>query len=244
MKSHTIKLAIIGDFDPSSESHQATNEAIGHAAGPAGITGAYDWIATDTIHKRFNEIIQTYTSFWIAPGSPYRSMSGVLDIIQYARTHKLPILGTCGGFQHMAIEYARHVLHIEDAQHAEYDPYASVLVVTPLSCNLKGVPLEISITAADSQVARIYGTASITEQYYCNFGLNPAYQEQLHRNGLRIVGSDATQEARILELQDHPFFIATLFVPQHQSTPETPNRLITAFLEAAAKAEAEKNPLS
>lgn len=236
MNKRKIKLAVIGDFDPSSATHLATNGAILHSAEQAGLSADHDWIATDAIHEHFNDIVQTYSSFWIAPGSPYKSMSGALDMIRYARTHRRPVLGTCGGFQHMVIEYARNVLHIDDAQHAEYDPYASRLVVNPLSCNLKGDPLEIMLTDDTSLAARIYGTGKITEQYYCNFGLNPDYQEELHRSGFRIVGTDTTLEARILELQGPPFFIATLFVPQDRSRPGSPNRLITAFLEAAAVA--------
>jgi CTP synthase (UTP-ammonia lyase) len=73
-----------------------------------------------------------------------------------------------------------------------------------------------------------------TEAYYCNFGLNPAYQEQLEHAGLEITGRDESGEARILELASHPFYMGTLFVPQARSEPGKPHPLILEFCRAAA----------
>jgi CTP synthase (UTP-ammonia lyase) len=112
-------------------------------------------------------------------------MAGALKIIQYAREKGIPVLGTCGRFQHMVIEFARNVLEITDAAHAEYNPYSSKLVVNPLSCSLAGQVLEIEITDRSSRVFSILRSDRITESYYCNFGLNPAYQDQLNDKGFR-----------------------------------------------------------
>ena len=133
----------------------------------------------------------------------------------------------------MIVEFARNVLGFEDATHAEYDPYASTLFVTPLSCSLAGRTLPITLSP-ESRAAGMYGTTDAVERYYCNFGLNPAYQDQLHHKGFRIVGTDVNGEARILELPTHRFYIGTLFVPQVQSEPGKPHPLVIAFLEAAA----------
>jgi CTP synthase (UTP-ammonia lyase) len=93
-----------------------------------------------------------------------------------------------------------------------------------------------------SRAASFYGAAEIVESYYCNFGLNPEYREPLESAGLVISGWDDTDispsadprtaEARVLELPDHPFFLATLYVPQKASTPERPHPLIAAFCES------------
>ncbi len=225
-----MKLAIIGDFNPASRTHIATNEAIGHAKAFLKLDLQADWIPTDSILDNIASITQNYNGFLIAPGSPYRSMAGALEIIKYARLNNIPTLGTCGGFQHMVIEFARNVLNIKDAQHAEYDPYASKLVINPLSCSMKGQKLKIDITDKQSHTYKIFNSDTIEEQYYCNFGLNPEFQSDIHNAGFKIVGSDASNEARILELEGHRFFIATLFVPQDNSTPDKPNKLITAFV--------------
>lgn len=227
-----MKLAIIGDFNPSFRPHVATNEAIGHAKTVLDLQFETEWVSTDDIADNFKAIISTYNGFWIAPGSPYKSMTGALEIIRYARINNIPTLGTCGGFQHMVIEFARNVLRIKDAEHAEYDPYGSKLVVNPLSCSLAGQTLEIQITETSSKVFKIFNTDKIYEKYYCNFGLNPDYQNELNDNGFKVVGIDKSAEARILELSNHPFFIATLFVPQDNSTPDNPHKLINAFLSS------------
>lgn len=220
-------VAIIGDYNPTFPPHVATDQAIRHAN--VGDVKA-QWIPTLQAEHNYQEIISRYQGFWIAPGSPYQSMKGALNIIRYARTHAIPVLGTCGGFQHMVIEFARNVLGIQDAQHAEYDPYSSKLVVNSLSCSLKGKRMEVSIINEDSLTKAIYGVDRVEEEYYCNFGLNPAYQDQIHEQGLQVVAVDSQGEARIIELSNHPFFIATLFVPQSSSTILKPHPIITAFL--------------
>jgi CTP synthase (UTP-ammonia lyase) len=155
-----------------------------------------------------------------------------LRIIEYGRLNNIPTFGTCGGFQHMAIAFARNVLGVKDAEHAEYDPYASKLVVTPLSCSLSGKKLTIMITDKSSLVYRVFGTDTIEERYYCNFGLNPEYQVAIDAAGFKIVGGDEDGEARILELKGHRFFIGTLFVPQANSSFENPHPLVTEFIAA------------
>jgi CTP synthase (UTP-ammonia lyase) len=227
-----MKLAIIGDFKADNPTHTATNEALDHAAAYADISLDVVWIPTEQIDKNFNKIVAVYDAFLIAPGSPYNDMKAVLRIIQYTRVNGRPTLGTCGGFQHMIIEFARNVLHIDDAEHAEHDPYASKLVINPLSCNLKGDPLEITITDDQSAVFHICGANKLVEKYYCNFGLNTDYQQQIDDAGFKVVGADATNEARILELEGHPFYIATLFIPQMNSSADAPHALIVAFLKA------------
>lgn len=225
-----MKLGIIGDFNASFRPHLATNEAIEVLKPMLNFNLQYDWIPTDSIKDSFDKITNEYKAFWIAPGSPYKNMEGALRIIQYGRLNNVPTLGTCGGFQHMVIEFARNVLNITDAEHAEYDPYASKLVVNPLSCDLKGQKLEIEIISKNSKTFNIFNSERIYEKYYCNFGLNPQYQDQIHDKGFRIVGSDEHKEARILELANHRFFIATLFVPQDNFSIDKPHKLILEFL--------------
>jgi CTP synthase (UTP-ammonia lyase) len=226
-----IRIAIIGDFDAGSRTHLATNDALQHVQQHNAASVECEWIGTERIEAEFPIIKNKFNGFWIAPGSPYKNMQGALQVIQYARENRVPLLGTCGGFQHMVIEFARNVLHIRDAQHAEYDPYASELVVSPLTCSLKGQPLAIDIVRKMSATFRAYQADKIYEKYYCNFGLNPKYQQQIHYEGFRVVGTDVHKEARILELENHPFFIGTLFVPQDNSSKEKPHPLVTAFVQ-------------
>lgn len=91
----------------------------------------------------------------------------------------------------------------------------------------------VSITRG-SLAHRVYGRDGATEQFLCNYGLSPNYRARIETGGLRITGVDREGEARIVERTDHPFFVATLFLPQFSSTPELPHPLIVAFLRAAA----------
>lgn len=188
----------------------------------------YDWISTANIKP---SLFESYAGIWIAPGSPYKNMVNTLQAIRYAREHNIPCFGTCGGFQHMIIEYAHNVLDFKDAQHAEYDPYASQLLISELICSLAGREMQLNFTPG-SRVANIYGTPTVTEQYYCNFGINPDYIEILKQGPMLITGADAEGDIRVIEWPDHRFFIGTLFVPQVQSTLDQPHPLITAFLTA------------
>ncbi len=124
-------------------------------------------------------------------------MQGALTAIRVAREEGIPCLGTCGGFQHMIIEYARNVLAFHDACHEEYDPYASRLFVSRLACSLVGRSLPLRFTAG-SIVASIYNSTAATESYYCNFGVNPDLVELFRQGPLRITGSDPEGEVRSL----------------------------------------------
>jgi CTP synthase (UTP-ammonia lyase) len=171
------------------------------------------------------------SGIWVTPGSPYRSLERTLAAIRYAREHDLPCLGTCGGFQHIILEYARNVLNYTDATHAEYDPYASRLFISELTCSLAGREMQLRFSGA-SRVAAWYGSTTAIEQYYCNFGVNPKYVSLLSSGNLKIVGCDAEGEVRVVEMPDHRFFVGTLYVPQMRSTPDAPHPLVTAFSRA------------
>jgi CTP synthase (UTP-ammonia lyase) len=228
-----LSIGVIGDHDPRFPPHAATEGSLRHAAASLGAEVEIRWLPTPWIESAgLSQLSGAHDALLCAPGSPYRSLDGALRAVRLAREAGVPFLGTCGGFQHVVIEYARNVLGFSDAQHAEYDPYASELFISRLSCSLVGQTMEVSLTA-DSRAAGSYGRTRATERYHCNFGLNPEHQELLHEGGLRVVGTDQDGEARVLELPGHRFYVATLFVPQLSSSPDSPHPLITALLRAA-----------
>lgn len=196
------------------------------------------WISTEAID---DSLFEHFSGIWVAPGSPYKDMNKTLWAIRHARENGVPCFGTCGGFQHIVLEYARNVLGFPDAQHAEYDPYASRLFISRLACSLVGREMELRFEP-HSQVARIYGATHARERYYCNFGVAPEAVGLLAQGPLRVVGSDEEGAVRVLELPGHPFFIGTLFVPQTLSTPEHPHPLIAAFLMAVTQNPTSNRP--
>lgn len=226
-----MKLAIIAEYDPDFEPHVQTDAAIAHSASALGLDVQSEWISTADVSITS---LSEFDGIWFAPGSPYRNLSRTLDAIRFAREHDVPTFGTCGGYQHMVIEFARNVVGIRDAQHEEYDPYASRLIVSRLDCSLVGHELGILLTPG-SRTAAAYGAAQIIERYYCNFGVNPDYVNQISLAGFNLVGMDAEGECRVMELPQHRFFVGTLFVPQARSRPDHSHPLINAFLLAAAR---------
>ena len=223
-------IALLGEFTPTFKPHIATNAAIEHSRNMLGISVEGVWVSTQDIDP---SLFSRFSGIWVAPGSPYKNMDKTLWAIQYARENNIPCFGTCGGFQHIILEYARNVLGFKDAQHAEYDPYSSDLFISALTCSLAGREMNLNF-AEGSQVAKIYGENSAIEEYYCNFGVNPEKIELLKSGSLQITGSDVEGEIRVIELPNHPFFLATLFVPQARSTSNRPHPLVSAFLTAVA----------
>lgn len=227
-----LRVAILGEFLSSNPVLAATDAAITHSCDLLGINVETEWISTADANPG---VLKHFQGLWIAPGSPYKSLSRTLNAIQFARENGVPCFGTCGGFQHMVLEYARNVLGFQDAQHAEYDPDASDLFLSKLACSLVGREMTLRLTPG-SRVARLYGATEANESYYCNFGVAPDRIELFKHGSLRIVGADLEGEFRILELSGHPFFVGTLFVPQARSTPSQPHPLITGFLRATRDA--------
>jgi CTP synthase (UTP-ammonia lyase) len=229
-----IRIGIIGDYQPTSDTHRATEAALHHAGDRLATRVEITWLPTASLDPLPAALLEIYDGLWCAPGSPYQSMNGALNAIRWARENDRPLLGTCAGFQHIVVEYARTVLGIARAQHAEYGDTTAPLVVMPLSCSLRGQTLEIQLDPV-SRTGRVYGQPLAQEQFRCTYGLNRAYQARLHEAGLRVAGVDQAGDARIVELPEHRFYLGTLFVPQLNSTPEQPHPLIVAYVEEAGR---------
>ena len=238
----TINIGIIGDFDQNRPSHRATNEAIYHAANRLSARVDITWLPTPSfLTKTGQKRLEQFDGIFVAPGSPYQSLDGALRGIQFARTLNRPFLGTCGGFQHALLEYARNVAGIKDAAHLEYGPNTGtpllVLVSCPVDNRPDGAPrlsgrLKIKVSP-DSLAFHIYQKTEVEEAFNCNYELNPIFRETLEASGLKVSGVSKDGGARIIELPDRRFFMATGFQPQFTSEVTNPHPLIIAYLEAA-----------
>lgn len=226
------RLAIVGDYDPTMYTHLAIDEALRHVRESREHALEWRWIGTSTLAADSDAQLALIDAIWLAPGSPYASLEGALAAVRHARENGIPFLGVCGGFQHAIVEYARNVAGLRDADHAESNPDATTPVISALACSLveKSSPVFLEPTC---RTASIYGRWRIVERYHCNYGLNPAFRDTLREAGLHIVGEDDHGDARIVELPGHPFFIATLFQPQLQSSVGAPAPLVRALVDAA-----------
>jgi CTP synthase (UTP-ammonia lyase) len=226
-----VSVGIIGDFNPEYRSHVDTNLAFRQIGKRLGVKITEEWIPTPSIDENAGRMLDRFDAFLCAPGSPYKSMSGALNGIRFAREADRPFLGTCGGFQHAVIEYARNVMGIRDADHAEEHPNAPRLFITPLSCSLVGKTQRVNIMPG-SRAHEIYGASASEERFFCSFGLNPAYRHEIEVAGLQPSGFDDNGEVRILELPNARFFFATLFVPQSYPDEAKPHPFVRALVNA------------
>jgi CTP synthase (UTP-ammonia lyase) len=229
-----LRLAIVGERNLSFPPHRAVEATLDEASRALSLELEARWVETDAVERDGVGLLTGADAIWISPGSPYRSLDGALAAIRYARTNGVPTLGTCGGFQHLVLEYARNVMGIADAQHAEIDPTASRLVLTPLTCSPAGTRMPVTLLETSRVAAWYCGTRTV-EQYYCNYGLNRAYEAELQAAGLRIVGRDDDGEPRVVDLESHPFYIGALFVPHPTGDSVRPHALLEAARAPASR---------
>ena len=159
-------------------------------------------------------------------------MENVLEAIRFCRETEVPFLGTCGGYQHAALEFARNVLGITDADNAEVNAESKVPLIAPLVCGRVEVTGEINLNA-DSKISTIYGATRVTEKYHCSYRVNPAYLPRFDDSVMVFSGFDDSDDPRVLELRGHQFFIGTAFQPERSALSGNSHRLVEVFLESA-----------
>ena len=231
--SNLIRIALIGDYLPDVPAHIAIPRAIELAANDIGCAFEIAWIRTDSLelHHQPPRALDSYDGIWCVPNSPYASMDGALHAITFARQHLIPFLGTCGGSQHALIEYARNMLGLAGADHAESNPATDLPLIAPLSCTLVEVSGCIKLLPG-TRIAQLYWKEEIRELYHCSFGPSLQYQHLFDDGKMRIAGLDEEGQARAFELTTHPFYMLTLFQPERSASNNVVHPLIRGFVQA------------
>lgn len=238
-----VRIGILGDFNPEFRSHHATDDALQHAAAKLQVVVESEWLPTPSLlDAEAAKVLEGFDGIWASPGSPYKSMEGMLKGIEFARRRDWPFLGTCGGFQYAVIECARNVLGIKDADTAENKSSSRNVIIYPVACavpnrtggapKLSGLVSEIRIRPG-SYLQTFYSRNTIQEEFFCNFELNPDYEWCSIEAGFPIAARSPDGEVRAIESPTHRFFIATLYQPQLSSRPDKPHPLVIAFVQAA-----------
>lgn len=223
------RIALIGDYDPAVTAHRAIPQALQLAARGLGIGIETEWVHS----SRAGELtLQDYTGLWCVPLSPYADGEAVIATIAAARRQSLPFLGTCAGYQHAVIEFARHELGLSDAESSEDNPAAPTPVIHALACSLLDVGETILIEPG-SRLHEIYGAERAEEAYHCRFGVNPDYLAAFEGSGFEFCCRDADGQPRAFALADHPFFIGTAYQPERAALAGKNHPLISAFLASA-----------
>jgi CTP synthase (UTP-ammonia lyase) len=224
-----VSIAVRGDRNPDYLTHRELDATL--ALMPGGVDAR--WIASPQAASA-----AAADALWVVPGTPYRDDAAVLEAIRLARTDGTPILGTCGGFQYMLLEFARNVAGLEAAAHAETDLDAPDPVVARLSCSLVGEERPVTAVAG-TRTADLCGTAAFTGFHWCNYGLDPAREAALVAAGLVVAARAPDAGVEAVELPGHPFYLATLFQPQvGSSVSGRLHPLVGALVSAARGANA------
>jgi CTP synthase (UTP-ammonia lyase) len=231
----TATIALLGDYSPDVIAHRAIPRALELARDKAQVDVSWRWIQTRDLRDPAHDLAE-FAALWVVPASPYENMRGVIEAIRFARENKRPFLGTCGGFQHALIEFARNVAALSTADHAETNPSAPTLVVTPLACSVVEKTGTVYF-APESLLRSAYDTDSTQEGYHCSYGVNPVHQAVLERAGLRFTAFDDAGDIRAAELPmpTHPFFVGTLFQPERAALRGETPPLVRAFVSAVWK---------
>lgn len=230
MTSHaySARIALVGDRSPHVRSHQRVPVLLDRLREREALDLDVYWVPTDEV-----EALETFDGIWVLPGSPYRSEAGAIAAIRTAREREIPLLGTCAGFQHAMLEYARNVCGATGVQHAETTPDATDLLIVPLACSLDGHEAAVELQPG-TLAARLLGVERSTERYHCSFGLDPARLGLLEEHGLVFSAYDDEGAPRVAELPGHPFYLVTLFQPELSGDGTRPHPFIQAFAHAAA----------
>lgn len=230
-----MRILALGDRNPAYLTHRELDAAF--SLMPDGVECS--WTATDSSQAR---ALESVDGVWLLPGTPYRDDAAAYAAIDHCRRTGLPFLGTCGGFQYACVALARTLAGIKGAAHAETDPDAEELVISPLRCTLYGEQRDVE-PAPGTRLAQICGEAPFVGFHWCGYGLDPSVEARLQRAG--VVLSARAQDAGVeaIELPDHPFFLATAFQPQvGASESRALHPLIRAFLTAGLERRTRATP--
>ncbi|WP_461011120.1 CTP synthase C-terminal region-related (seleno)protein [Streptomyces capparidis] len=230
--NRTARIALVADRSDAVRSHTRVPGLLEALRLRDGLDLDAYWIPTEDADRG----IDGFDAVWVLPGSPYRSEAGVLAAIRAAREGGVPFLGTCAGFQHALLEFARNVCALARAGHAENDPGTADedAVVVPLACSLTDHEGMVEV-APGSRAALLLGAERVRARYHCNYGPNPRHIDALRAHGLAFTGTDEDGGVRIAELPGHPFFLATLFQPELDGDGTRPHPLITGLAAAAVE---------
>ena len=238
-----IKIAIVGKYIQLSDAYLSVVESLRHAAIQEGVELHLEWINSEDIEGNNPENYLKNVQGIVVPGGfGQRGTDGKIMAIEYAREHKIPFLGLCLGMQCSVIEWARHIAKLERAHSAEFDPQTPNPVIHLLPEQQDVVDLGGTMRLGlypcrlqpDTLAFKLYQQEVIYERHRHRYEFNNAYRTLFLESGYLISGTSPDGRlVEIIELSNHPFFVATQFHPEFQSRPNSPHPLFQGFVAAA-----------
>lgn len=247
---NAITVGIVGKYIELHDAYMSVKEAITHAAIHLHQKVDLHWIHSGEIEKgKHIETLNQMDAIIVPGGFGYRGIEGKIIAAQHARENKIPYLGLCLGMQVMCIEFARHVLKLEDANSAEFDentPYPIIDLmleqrdITDLGGTMRLGAYECCLIP-DTHAARVYSVDIVEERHRHRFEFNNNFRDMFASNGIRFSGlSPDGLLVEIAEIADHPYMVGCQFHPEFLSRPNRPHPLFTGVMEAAIQYRARR----
>ncbi len=244
-----IKVALVGKYVELHDAYKSIHESLIHGATHNQLKLEMNWVHSEKLSdKQIIEQIKQSDAVIIAPGFGVRGTEGKLTAIKYARENKVPLLGICFGMQLAAIEFARNVLGLKDADSTELNPKTTNPVISLLEdqkLDLLGGTMRLGNQTCrlnkDSHIYKIYKNDTINERHRHRYEFNSKFAQDFEKHGMKIAGRDIkTNLVEVLEYKNHPWFITTQFHPEYKSTVLNPHPLFVDFIKTAYELKNKK----
>ncbi len=243
--SGEVRIAVVGKYTALVDSYKSIQEALVHGGIANDVKVRTEWLSSEQFEEgRGVEILKDYDGLLIPGGFGPRGVEGMLAAIRWARENSLPFFGICLGLQCAVIEFARNVCGLQDSHSHEFAEDAPDPVICLLDSQLqvttKGGTMRLGAypcsLAEGSHAAEIYGTREISERHRHRFEVNNQYRQILEEHGLTVSGTSPDGGlAEMIEISEHPWFIAGQFHPELKSRPTRPHPLFASFVGAAVR---------
>jgi len=247
---HEVGIALVGKYIELKESYKSLCEALTHGGLPHFCGVRVMWVEAEEIeHKGADSFLKEADGILVPGGFGNRGIEGKIEAIRYARETRTPFLGICLGMQCAAIEFARNVAGLKNANSSEFDSRAShpVIDLIPSQKNLddKGGTMRLGAYPCEvkkgTRAYQAYRTDLVAERHRHRYEFNNRYLETFKKAGMTVSGLYPQEQlVEIIELEDHPWFLATQFHPEFRSRPTAPHPVFRDFIQAALKASKNK----
>jgi CTP synthase len=238
-----VRIALVGKYVELKDSYKSIAEAFIHAGAANEVSVEIVWTHSEDLNpKTVDQLLGHVNGILVAPGFGSRGIDGKLDAIRFAREKNIPFFGICLGMQMATVEFARNVMHLPDAHSTEMKEYAQNPVISLMaeqkSVVNKGGTMRLGSYPCKlkkgSKAYDAYRTEMIQERHRHRFEFNNEYMEAFEKAGLVCTGINPDNHlVEIIELKNHPYFVASQFHPEYKSTVLNPHPLFVSFVNAA-----------